>query len=328
MGLTENVQNIYGAFSDIKDAIEDKGVTVPANTPVTEYAGLIEDIPTGGSGVIDAATDYSYMFASNKRLDIIGTQQLSSSHVTDMTYLCNSSTQLASVAYPIDMTSCTNASYMFYGCSNLTSVSLTNSANIQSANNMFDACRKLVFSEDDILDLSSCTSATAAFRYASADVAGSVLNIEFGSAVSGNEIFHNTGFAEINILSNTRFLSLYELFAASTSLVTVTGVNFTGITTSYSNTRQPFYNCTALVNLSFASGSTISTSVNFSTCTSLSTQSIWNILDALAVVTSSRTCTLPSGKMPSASELTARYGTDFDATTGKLKGWTLSPTPA
>lgn len=50
MGLTDNVQSIYGAFSDIKDAIEDKGVTVAADTPVTEYADLIGDIPSGGTG--------------------------------------------------------------------------------------------------------------------------------------------------------------------------------------------------------------------------------------------------------------------------------------
>lgn len=320
--LTQNVTTIVETFEDIKDAIETKGGTVSGG--VGNYASAILDIPqSGGGGVIDASTDWGYIFANNKRLDIIGTQQLSSSHVTDMSYLCNNSTQLTGMAYPLNMTSCTNSSHMFYGCTGLISVNLSNSDSVQDADNMFDTCRALTFPSSTVLDLSSCTAAGAAFRY----VGGGVLNIKLGSTVSGNDIFYSTGLTQIHILSDTIFTGPYRLCAASSSLTTVSGVNLSGVTTTYGNTYQPFYNCTALENLSFAENSTINTNFNVSTCTNLSTQSIWNILDALGATSTTKTCTLPTGKMPSISDLTTRYGSDFDTTTNKLKGWTLSPTP-
>lgn len=55
--LIENVNAVRAAFSDIKAAIEEKGVTVADGTPVTEYASLIANI-SGGS--VDTRTKYKY----------------------------------------------------------------------------------------------------------------------------------------------------------------------------------------------------------------------------------------------------------------------------
>jgi hypothetical protein len=44
--VQENLEIIKTAFKDIKDSIENKGGTVSECTPVSEYAAIINDLPT------------------------------------------------------------------------------------------------------------------------------------------------------------------------------------------------------------------------------------------------------------------------------------------
>lgn len=57
--LIENINAVKSAFSDIKAAIEEKGVTVADKTPVTEYASLIAGI-TGGSQAPEAKAIFNH----------------------------------------------------------------------------------------------------------------------------------------------------------------------------------------------------------------------------------------------------------------------------
>lgn len=317
--LTQNVTTIVETFEDIKDAIETKGGTVSGG--VGNYAASILAIPqSGGGGVIDASTDWSYMFANNKRLSLLSDPDLATSHVEDMSYLCYKSTSLTTMSHPLNMNACTDASHMFEDCNYLTNINLTNTNNITDISYMFDDCTRLVF--PSTMNFVSCTNADYAFQF----VGSGVLNIKFSSQTRGTRTFYNSRFTEIHILSDTIFTNPSNMFYASSLLETVTGINFSGITGNFGTL---FRSCPALETLEFAENSTIDfNGFDIRDSTSLTTQSIWNILDALNTTTSSKTCTLPTGKMPSISDLTARYGSDFDTATNKLKGWTLSPTPA
>lgn len=55
MSIASEITRLQGVKSDILTAISDKGVTVPAGSALDDCPGLIADIPTGPSGVVDAA---------------------------------------------------------------------------------------------------------------------------------------------------------------------------------------------------------------------------------------------------------------------------------
>lgn len=50
--LRTNISNMRQNVSDILDAIQNKGVTVPANSNLSDCSGLIAQIPTGGGAVL------------------------------------------------------------------------------------------------------------------------------------------------------------------------------------------------------------------------------------------------------------------------------------
>ena len=51
MSIASEITRIQGAKSDIADAIEAKGVTVPASTKIDGYAALVAAIPQGTSEI-------------------------------------------------------------------------------------------------------------------------------------------------------------------------------------------------------------------------------------------------------------------------------------
>jgi len=311
MGLTENVQGIYNSFAGIKAAIEGKGVTVPANTPVTEYAGLIDDIPTGGGGVIDAQADWSYMFANNKRLTLVNSIGNRSSHVTDWQYCFNSSTNLTSITTPFDMSSAQDCSYMFNGCRNLTSIGALDLSNIEKAENMFYNCSNLEFTS--VLDLSGLTGTNPVrhtFMYGGKR--DTSIDIYLPSTVDINSMFRGCYFNEINIVSSTKVTNLSFTFSTANRLTTITGLDLSECTTYSSafSTNHP------LENISFAAGSTIADhAISFSGCANLTHTSLMNIINALCTGASS-TCTLGSANL---AKLTAE-----EQAIATAKGWTLA----
>lgn len=51
MSIASEITRIQGAKSDIADAIEAKGVTVPSSTKIDGYAALVSAIPQGASQI-------------------------------------------------------------------------------------------------------------------------------------------------------------------------------------------------------------------------------------------------------------------------------------
>jgi hypothetical protein len=59
MSVATEISRIQSAKTDIKDAIEAKGVTVPSSALIDTYADYVEQIPTGGGGNFDVGVSYS-----------------------------------------------------------------------------------------------------------------------------------------------------------------------------------------------------------------------------------------------------------------------------
>lgn len=51
MSIASEITRLQGAKSDLKTAIEAKGVTVPSSTTIDGYATLVGQIQTGGGGI-------------------------------------------------------------------------------------------------------------------------------------------------------------------------------------------------------------------------------------------------------------------------------------
>ena len=57
MSIASEITRLQTAKSDLKTAIENKGVTVSSSALISEYAGLVDDIPTGG-GVVEKTVNF------------------------------------------------------------------------------------------------------------------------------------------------------------------------------------------------------------------------------------------------------------------------------
>lgn len=114
MSVATELTRIQTAKADIKASIEAKGVTVPSNALIDEYADYVDEISGGGGGQAEE--------------DLIGLieRDLKSINIPNGTTSIGNnafqSTGLTSVTIPNSVTSIGGAS--FYGCSSLTSVTI------------------------------------------------------------------------------------------------------------------------------------------------------------------------------------------------------------
>ena len=139
--LSQNVAQAISDLGAIKTAIENKGVTVPANTPTSGYSTLIENIPSDetlakaliarsltsieipqGTTTIGAYAFYNYQTLTSVTIPNSVTTILGNSF-----YQCK---YLQSFVMPDSVTSLgpilSNPGYHFYYCERMTSLTLSN----------------------------------------------------------------------------------------------------------------------------------------------------------------------------------------------------------
>lgn len=140
----ENINRIIKAKSDIKQAIENKGVTVGDMT-IDGYAAKINEIPqevTGGKWVIPNGMKFG-----QSNLTKIDTGNMDISNVTDMGsmfYSCSNVKTLDLSSW--DTSNVTNMAAMFNGCSYLTTINGNanfNTSNVTNMNGMFSTATRL-----------------------------------------------------------------------------------------------------------------------------------------------------------------------------------------
>ena len=164
MTTAENLNRIIQAKNDIKQAIENKGVTVGDMT-IDKYAEKIDEIsgkwimPKGinfaGStfyefdgGQLDTTnlTNMSTMFSNCDALISFKAANWDTSNVLGMSYLFSSCYNLTSIDVAgWDTSKVTNMSNMFYKCSGLTSIDLSSwdMSNVTDMDYMFAYCENL-----------------------------------------------------------------------------------------------------------------------------------------------------------------------------------------
>ena len=153
--LSENISQAISDFNGIKQAIIDKGVSVPSGTPTSKYGEKIGEIQSGGGGsdeefikmVEGEATEItlpsgltkigSYAFMNYSTLNYIEIPNWITIIQTYAFYGCKN---LALTSLPDSLTNM--GAYAFQGCTNLALTSLPDGLN-HIANNVFYNCTNL-----------------------------------------------------------------------------------------------------------------------------------------------------------------------------------------
>ncbi len=190
MSIADQINRLNNAKANIKQSIENKGVTVSDSALLDEYPALIDSIEVGSGGGGNPAyeayfnlktkdntyyyelfynykgieldvselntsnvTDMSKMFSGCNNLTELDVSNWNTGKVTDMGYIfynCRSLTQLDVSNW--DTSKVTNMYQMFHNCKNLKSLDLSNfdTSNVTNMYGMFFSCDKL-----QILDLSN-----------------------------------------------------------------------------------------------------------------------------------------------------------------------------
>ena len=156
MTTAENLNRIIKAKSDIKQAIENKGVTVGDMT-IDGYAAkineILQEVVEGNKWALPEGTKLS----ESEWVTFDG-RQIDTSNVTDMSYVFQSCRNLTSIDLSNwDTSNVTDMSYMFNHCTNLTSLDLSNwdTSKVDNMSGMFSNCANLTSLDLSSLDLSN-----------------------------------------------------------------------------------------------------------------------------------------------------------------------------
>lgn len=188
--IAENLSRIQSAKTDIKTAIEAKGVTVPSSATIDTYATYVSQISGGGGGIpmpsnLSAATlnDYGLLTSAAIKSGVTSISDSVFKHCSN----------LSSIEIPNSVTSIGNEA--FYFCSSLSSIVIPNSVT-SIGNNAFRYCSSI--SSIEIPD--SVTSiGIEAFRYCSR-----LSSITVNAATPptlGRNVFNNTNDCPIYVPS-------------------------------------------------------------------------------------------------------------------------------
>lgn len=143
--LTRQIYRIGYAAMDIRNAIEDKGITVPNDAKIEDYADLIDSIALDMSNVKLATSTFITLPSLIANADW--------SQVTNVSGMFNYCTSLTTVS-ELDLSSATNLTQMFRYC-----IALTTLGGFKNLGQAYLTSKSSNYSEYK-LDLSSCTQLT------------------------------------------------------------------------------------------------------------------------------------------------------------------------
>ena len=294
--ISNKLNTIKDAKDDIKEALENKGIEV-GDIGIGEYADKINGIESVSDYYIESLSSGKTIIEAIKKIPVI---QVTGS----MKNFANGCTKLESVSM-LDTSKVTNMSYMFSGCDKLKSIPQLNTSNVTNFERMFQSCYEL-----ESVPLLDTTKATGTM---------------------GGMFYQCEKLETITSLNTSNITGLYGTFDGCIALKTLPMFN----TPKVIDIRTTFQNCTSLTDLGglqdLGMGYTTSYSANYSnytldlsTCTSLTEQSLINVLNGLYDIATkgcnTQKCTLGSTNI---AKLTSEAGQTALAN-ATAKGWTIS----
>lgn len=320
--IAEEITRLQAAKSNIRTAIQNKGVVVDETTTIDGYATLINQITTGeGGGKWALPTGIRFTNSTLSNFDVSG---IDTTNTTSFQYLFSSCQKLQTITGIENwiVSNVRSLEYMFYNCSALTLLDLTNwtVSNVVYLSHMFDGCSLLTS-----IDLSSWKLLEKPFL---------------------SYIFHNCTSltsANLNDLCVNGLWSTKNMFYGCTNLSTVSIKNWDF--QDNSNTGDEFYGCSSLTTLDMTGCLLYEVSkMSFSSCTNLENLSFgadatqnWSFdsnekltVDSLMSIINGLYDFISNGKTPSSSQGKLTLGStnlaklsDEQKAIATNKGWTL-----
>ena len=214
MSIAYEINRIKNAKSSIKEAIENKGVTVGDGT-IDTYAAKINDIETGitPSGTINITSNGTYD-VTDKATAFVSVSSSSDDYFT-MSLTGSGEKPIASllIKSPVfDLSSCTSIKSLYKGCKNLTTIPMLDTSNITNMSYLFSECYGL--KNIPLLNMDNVTDASYMFYWC-----------------------NNLG--EIPMLNTNKCANMNNMFAYCSSLTEIPELD----TSSCTSMHRMFYHC-------------------------------------------------------------------------------------
>lgn len=307
---------IRGEFKTLKLHVENNALEVEkfvAPSSMNDCSNLFSNLGTSKFDVCDMLniTNATAMLKNVGSIETITLQN--SNHTLNMQSMLQANSSLKTV-YGTDLSLCTDASYMFDGCSALTTVEFTTGKadKVITAQNMFGMCKNLV-SIPVKLEMSACNNMSNMFNGCSA--LNSVNGIDTSAAVNTKAMFYGCeSLKELPAMDFSKSTNVSEMFKGCSSLVTLSNLDFSSVTTSTNVGNETFRGCKELRYVTFAPNS-IKTNISFNESPLLEKSSILSIINALA--------TVASGNLLLHTDCIAQLTAD-ELAIATNKGWTVA----
>ena len=195
------------------------------------------------------------------------------SNVTDMSYMFQNCTNLASIP-SLNTSKVTNMFSMFSYCSNLTSIPLLNTSNVTNMGHMFSSCSKLT--SVPLLNTSKVSSMTYMFKGCSNLTTIPLLNTS--NVTDMNNMFSScTSLTLISSLNTSQVTNMSYMFYSCEKLTSIPQLNASKVT----NMNNMFQYCKILTKVDFTRiNSGCSLNYTFNNCCSLTKLIIRNMTTA------------------------------------------------
>ena len=306
------------------------------------FINSVYDIPTYKDNpdfqycpMFDTSAETRMPSAFNECKYIISIPQLDTSNVTDMNYMFSGCKSLVSIPL-LDTHSVTNMRGMFAECKSLTSIPQLDTSNVEVMNNMFTDCSSLT--SIPLLDTSKVTKMTSMFNGCTSLTSIPILNTS-NVIRTANMFFNCSSLTTIPQLDTRSVTIMSSMFLGCSSLTTIPQLDTRNVT----DMSYMFYECTSLTSVprldatsltnadnmfesdfilfnkftDFGGLTGLKIDLNLSNCPKLTHDSLMNVINEAADVTSSpKTLTLGTENL---NKLT-----DEEKAIATNKGWTLA----
>ena len=254
MGLQENLQNIQTNLLQAKTAIAQsiaaKGVECSADDKLSTFAEKIDSISGGGTGnkiMLTDGTKFAYSTTFDPELYDV-------SNVTDMStmfYNCSGLTSLDLSNW--NTSNVTNMGAMFYICGNLTNIDVSNwnTSNVTDMSKMFSGCTKLTSLDLSTWDTNKVTN----------------MGTMFNNCLGLTSL-------DLSTWDTNKVTTMQNMFSYCSDLTSLGLSNWN--TSKVTNMLDMFNNCKSLANLQFndLGHNQICTSLDLTACSALTKDSI------------------------------------------------------
>ena len=260
-------------------------------------------------------TNMKSMFNGCNHLVFIDSSEFNTSNVTDMSNMFNNCSSLTSLdVSKWDVSSVTDMYWVFFGCNSLTSldVSKWDVSSVTDMNYMFYSLKSLVKLDVSNWNVSNVTNMESLFGDCSSLTSLDLSNWNVSNVNNISNMFYDcnllTSLKLFDISKLTRITDIYKLFGGCKKLIEVdlSGLDTSNFKYKYdSKNYEPlsaFYNCVSLEricpdekineNPDFAVFKGLKDNVDLSSCSKMSLNSVYAIINSMANITTSKTLKL------------------------------------